>query len=93
HYIIYSFRCFGLLDFSLYTGYRSDLLKGSVNDPAAFHRDCPGINGAIILLSVFCPDLQSCSLVFTGTAVVQLPDVGQMCAHELKPEQDVKTVF
>lgn len=32
HYIAYSFRRTGLLDFSLFTGYRSDLLGGSVKE-------------------------------------------------------------
>lgn len=32
HYIAYSFRRTGLLDFSLFTGYRPDLLRGSVKE-------------------------------------------------------------
>lgn len=37
HYIAYSFRRTGLLDFSLFTGYRSDLLKGSVKEILFLH--------------------------------------------------------
>ena len=36
-YIAYSFRRTGLLDFSLLTGYRSDLLKGSVKETLCLH--------------------------------------------------------
>lgn len=37
HYIAYSFRRTGLLDFSLFSGYRPDLLRGSVKENPCLH--------------------------------------------------------
>ena len=37
HYIAYSFRRTGLLDFSLFSGYRPDLLRGSVKENLCLH--------------------------------------------------------
>lgn len=37
HYIAHSFRRAGLLDFSLFTGYRPDLLRESVKENLFFH--------------------------------------------------------
>lgn len=54
HYIAYSFGRTGLLDFSLFTGYRPDLLRGEHQGKSlSFLQSCTRINSVSLFLSVF----------------------------------------